>query len=354
MRIDYHTISVSPTALADTAREIEDTGYDSLWTSEVQYDPFVGLAVAAQRTERLALRTGIAVAFARNPMTTAMLANDLHLVSGGRFVLGMGSQLKAHITRRFSMPWSHPAARMREYVLAMRAIWHTFATGERLRFRGEFYRHTLMVPFFNPGPNPYGPPPVYLAAVGEVMTEVAGEVGDGLIAHNISTRRFLEEVSLPALRRGRARAGRSMDGFEIHAAPMVATGTTEEEMATSIARIREQIAFYVATPTYGHLLDLHGLSELREELHRLSAEGRVDEMASAIDDDVLNTIAVVGEPKQVAAEILARYGDLVTSLSFYSPHNSDPAAWLPVYQELRRLQEQQTRQTEAAARLAVS
>ncbi|MGH9083555.1 MAG: TIGR03617 family F420-dependent LLM class oxidoreductase, partial [Acidimicrobiales bacterium] len=222
-----------PTGIADAARAAEATGYDGVWSVETGHDPFLPLAVAAGATERLELATGIAVAFARNPMTIATLANDLHELSGGRFVLGLGSQIKAHITRRYSMPWSHPAPRMRELVLAVRAIWRTWETGEPLAFRGEFYSHTLMTPFFNPGPNRYGNPRVLVAAVGELMAEVAGEVGDGLLVHPFTTRRYLAEVGLPALERGAAKAGKGRADLTVALPGFVVTGTTGEERAAS-------------------------------------------------------------------------------------------------------------------------
>src|SRR5216683_203091 len=240
MEISFSAITVPPDAFIDVARVSEQVGYDGLWMSETSHDPFIGLAAATQATDHIALRAAIAVAFARNPMSTAMLANDMQLVSGGRFAIGLGSQLKSHIIRRFGMPWSHPAARMREYVLAMRAIWDCFETGGRLRFRGEFYRHTLMSDYFNPGPNPYGNPQILVAALGELMTEVAGEVADAVVPHLISTRRYLEEVTLPAVRRGREKAGLTMDGFKVYLSPIVATGSTEAEFNAATSKRSEE------------------------------------------------------------------------------------------------------------------
>lgn len=337
MKIDFHAISVSPIALADAAAEVEEMGFDSLWTSEIRYDPFVGLAVAAQHSKRLSLRTGLAVAFARNPMTTAMLANDLQLISRGRFALGLGSQIKSHITRRYGMPWSRPAARMREYILAVRTVWDTFANDSPLRFRGEFYRHTLMAPFFNPGPNPYGYPAILLAGVGERMTEVAGEVADGFLAHIISTRKYLREFTLPTLSRARQLAGNSMVGFEVHITPIVVTGTTEEEYRAAVRQAKEQLAFYASIPSYARVLETHGLADLRDELYRLAAEGRSDELWSVIDDGVLDIFTLVGEHREVARKLYDRFGDLATSMSFYQLRDSEPRNWQPVLGELRRL-----------------
>ena len=202
------SIGFDPSGVIESARLAERVGYDGLWSAEVSHDPFLPLVLAAEHTERIQLGTGIAVALARNPMTLAMVANDLQTLSQGRFMLGLGSQIKPHIEKRFSMPWSHPAPRMRELILAIRAIWASWADGSRLAFRGEFYRHTLMTPMFDPGPNPFGNPRIFLAAVGEKMTEVAGEVADGLLAHGFTTERYLREVTIPALERGLATGGK--------------------------------------------------------------------------------------------------------------------------------------------------
>ncbi|MEV8638842.1 TIGR03617 family F420-dependent LLM class oxidoreductase [Streptosporangium sp. NPDC051023] len=326
-----------PDTYGDRAARAEELGYDSVWMSETQHDPFIGLTAAALRTERVAVRTGLAVVFARNPMTTAMLANDLQLVSKGRFALGIGSQLQTHITKRFSMPWSKPAPRMREYILALRAIWKCFATDGRIRFRGEFYRHTVMSPFFNPGPNPYGEPPILVAGVGPMMTQLAGELADGFLAHIISTRRLLEDVTIPALREAREGAGKSMDGFELHATPIVATGNNEEELRAAIRQAKESIAYYASIPSYAPVLELEGLGGLKDELYRLAGTGRMAEMVDAIDDQVLETFAIVGEPKEAAAKIWERFGGLATSIAFFQAGDLPPEALQPLHEELRHL-----------------
>src|SRR5487761_1957238 len=222
-------IVFDPEGFAQQSERVEADGYDGAWAAEVGHDPLLILAGAAGATSRLELGTGIVVAFARSPMITATMANDVQLLSKGRLLLGLGSQIKPHIEKRYSMPWSQPAARMREYILAMRAIWSCWNEGTPLNFRGEFYRHTLMSPFFNPGPNPYGPPKVFLAAVGERMTEVAGEVADGLLVHPFTTERYLREVTLPALDRGLAASGRSREGFQISFSGLIATGASDED-----------------------------------------------------------------------------------------------------------------------------
>jgi len=245
------------------ARELELAGYDGAWSAETGHDPLLIVAGAATATTTLELGTGIVVAFARSPMITATMANDVQLLSRGRLLLGLGSQIKPHIEKRYSMPWSHPAPRMREYVLAMRAIWACWNEGAALNFRGEYYRLTLMSPFFNPGPNPYGAPKVYLAAVGELMTEVAGEVADGLLVHPFTTERYIREVTLPALERGLAKSGRDTKDFPISFSGLVATGDTDEELADATRKVRGQIAFYGSTPAYRGVLELHGWANCR-------------------------------------------------------------------------------------------
>ena len=330
-----------PATLAHTAGEagaLEAAGYSGGWTSETSHDPFLPIAVAAEQTREMELGTSIAVAFARNPMTLANLAWDLQAFSGGRFLLGLGSQIKPHITKRFSMPWSHPAPRMRELIQAIRAIWATWLDGEALAFRGEFYTHTLMTPFFTPDATElagFGVPKIMLAGVGEMMTEVAGEVCDGFICHGFTTERYLREVTLPALQRGRARAGKSMDDFQIAGPSFVVTGTDERELAAAAAGTRQQIAFYGSTPAYRGVLDLHGWGALQDELNALSKQGRWKEMGDLIDDEILDAFAVVGEPEQIAAELHRRYGDVIQRVSFYAPYRSDPERWRKVLDELK-------------------
>jgi probable F420-dependent oxidoreductase len=320
------------------AREAEEAGYSGVWSAETSHDPFLPLALAAERTETIELGTSIAVAFARNPMLLANTAWDLQALSKGRFVLGLGSQIRPHITKRFSMPWSHPAARMRELILAVRAIWDCWLNGTRLEFRGEFYTHTLMTPFFSPSADDlagFGPPKILLAGVGERMTEVAGEVADGFICHGFTTERYLRDVTLPALERGRAKAGTTMDGFEIVGPSFVVTGADEAELATATAGTRQQIAFYGSTPAYRGVLDVHGWGGLQDELNSLSKQGRWVEMGELIDDDVLNTFAVVGAPEDIAPELRRRYGDIIQRISFYAPYKTDPARWQRVIAELK-------------------
>ena len=329
MKIDGG-IGFDPDGIAAQAVKAEESGYDGVWSAETNHDPFLPIAIGAAATEKLEFGTGIAVAFARNPMTLAVLANDLQLLTKGRFMLGMGSQIKPHITKRFSMPWSHPAPRMRELILAIRAIWRTWETGEPLAFRGEFYTHTLMTPFFDPGPNPYGNPKILLAAVGELMTEVAGEVGDGFLVHGFSTERYLREVSLPALERGAAKAGKTRADLTVSYPGFIVTGPDEQSMAKAAKGVREQIAFYGSTPAYRPVLELHGWGDLQSELNTLSKRGEWMQMGELIDDDILNAFAVVAPLDQVAAEVRSRFGDLVDRFSFYAPYKVDPEMWKSV------------------------
>jgi probable F420-dependent oxidoreductase len=329
MKIDGG-IGFDPDGMAAQAVKAEQAGYDGVWSAETNHDPFLPIAVGAAATERLEFGTGIAVAFARNPMTLAVLANDLQLLTKGRFILGMGSQIKPHITKRFSMPWSHPAPRMRELILAIRAIWKTWETGEQLAFRGEFYTHTLMTPFFDPGPNPHGNPKILLAGVGELMTEVAGEVGDGFLVHGFSTERYLREVSLPALERGAAKGGKTRADLTVSYPGFVVTGNDEQSMAARAKAVREQIAFYASTPAYRPVLELHGWGDLQPELNTLSKRGEWVQMGERIDDEILNAFAVVAPLDEVAAEVKRRFGDVIDRFSFYAPYKVEADMWTQV------------------------
>lgn len=327
------------TKVPGAAQELEAAGYSGAWTAETAHDPFFPLLIGAEHTKTLELGTSIAVAFARNPMTLANIGWDLQSYSQGRFMLGLGSQIKPHIEKRFSMEWSHPAARMREMILAIRAIWDCWQNGTKLDFRGDFYTHTLMTPFFTPDKGDlgnFGTPKIFLAGVGEKMTEVAGEVCDGFLCHGFTTERYLREVTIPALARGRAKAGKTMEGFELVGPSFVVTGANEDQMKAAAAGTRQQIAFYGSTPAYRGVLDLHGWGGLQDELNVLSKQGKWVEMGELITDDILNTFAVVGEPERVAPELSARYGDVIDRISFYAPYKADPERWLPVIEALKK------------------
>jgi probable F420-dependent oxidoreductase len=303
-------------AAASRALAAEDGGFDAIWSAETAHDPFLPLVIAAEQTERIGLGTAIAVAFARTPMVVAHSAWDIQMYSGGRFILGLGSQIKPHIEKRYSMTWSHPAPRMKEYISALHAIWDSWQTGSRLDFRGEFYSHTLMTPFFDPGPSPQGKPKVFLAAVGDAMTRVAGEVADGLLVHSFTTERYLREVTVPSLHKGLSASGRTRQQVQIYCPVFVVTGTSEEETAKAAEATRRRIAFYGSTPAYRPVLELHGWGDLQVELNTLSKQGRWDEMGALVDDQVLEAFAVVGTADEVAGALMGRYGGLVDRVSF--------------------------------------
>jgi probable F420-dependent oxidoreductase len=334
MRVDGG-IGFDPSGVIDSARLAERVGYDGIWSAETMHDPFLPLMLAAEHTERIELGTGIAVAFARNPMNLAMVANDLQAMAKGRFMLGLGSQIKPHIEKRFSMPWSHPAARMRELILAIRAIWTSWSEGSRLAFRGDFYRHTLMTPMFDPGPNRFGHPSIFLAAVGRRMTEVAGEVADGLLAHGFTTERYLREVSVPALERGLAASGRARRDVQISYPGMVVTGADEAGVEKATRAVKTQLAFYGSTPAYRPVLELHGWGDLQTELNTLSKRGAWKEMAGLIDDEMLGTFAVVGELDAVAGAVRRRFGGVVDRFNFYAPYPMEPERWADVLSGFR-------------------
>lgn len=325
MQVDGVLGSGQAGAIVAAAQQAEAAGYTGVWTTEAGHDPFLPLAIAASSTEHLQLGTAIAVAFARSPLDLAQMANDLQCLSQGRFLLGLGSQIKAHITKRYSMPWSHPAPRMRELILAIRAIWAAWADPAiKLDFRGEFYTHTLMTPFFSPPPHPFGTPPIVLAAVGDRMTEVAGEVGDGLLVHPFTTPRYLAEVSLPALDRGAARAGKSRTDLMVQLAGFVVTGGDDAEMSAAATAVRRQIAFYGSTPAYRPVLERHGWGEVQRELNTLSKRGEWEAMGDCITDEMLEEFAVVAQYEDVPDSIRQRFGTLVDRFSFYTPYAIPP------------------------------
>ena len=317
--------------------ELEEIGYDGAFSFEAKHDPFLPLATAAEHTQRLELGTAIAIAFARNPMNLANLAWGLQSLSGGRFILGLGSQVRPHIEKRFSMPWGKPATRMREIALAVRAIFEAWESGAPLRFEGEYYRHTLMIPAFDPGPNPYGPPRVYTAGFGPRMTEVAGEAADGFFAHPFNTRESLLQNTLPALERGLAESGRTRADLDVICATLVVTADEEEAFENAVLAARKQLAFYGSTPAYRSTLDCHGWGDLHLELNRMSKQGRWDEMATLIEDDVLEAIAVVGPRKEIAAKLRGRLEGIADGVSLTHNRAPDPSHWADVVRDLRAL-----------------
>lgn len=301
--------------VADRIRALEELGFDGAGTAEMNHDPFLPLVLAAANSTKIELKTGIAVAFARSPMVLANLAHDLNAYSKGRFTLGLGSQIKPHISKRFSMPWGKPVPQMRELIQAMRAIWANWYEGKPLEFIGEYYTHTLMTPAFTPENTEYGAPRVILAAVGPLMTQVSGEVADGMIVHPFSNERYIREVTLPAIEKGLKKSGRSREDFEISYTPFIVSGENEEGIEAAKKVARQRISFYGSTPAYKGVLDIHGWGDLQLELNAMSKQGRWEEMTTLITDDMLDVFGVVAEPDKLVDAMLARYGDIVDRTS---------------------------------------
>ena len=333
MRIDTG-IGADLAAAGTRAAEAEAAGLDGVWAAETVNDPFLSLALAAEHTERVSIGTAVAIAFARNPMSLAYTANQLQEYSGGRLILGLGSQVRAHIQRRFSATWSHPADRMREFALALRAIWASWNDGTRLDFHGDYNTHTLMTPLVAPRPNPFGPPRVFLAAVGPHMTEVAGEVADGVITHGMSSPRYLREVALPALSRGLEKSGRTRADVEVTCPGFIAVVEGDEHTARARASMRRTLSYYASTPAYRPALELHGWGDLQTELYAGSKRGAWDEMAGLVDDEVLDAFTIVCTPDALVHEIAARYGGVVDRITVGWWRKQ---WWPPVAEQLRAM-----------------
>ncbi|MCG8695801.1 MAG: TIGR03617 family F420-dependent LLM class oxidoreductase [Minwuiales bacterium] len=325
------------TEVPDAARRVEADGYDAIVTMENRHDPFLPLAVAATATERVELVTGIAIAFARSPMSVANMSWDLQGASRGRFVLGLGSQVKGHNVRRFSVPWSPPAPRMREYIEGLRAIWRCWKTGEKLDYRGEHYQFTLMTPNFTPEPIEAPMPAVTIGAVGPAMMKVAAEVCDGVRLHPFCTRRYMEEMVVPKLEQGLAKTGRSREQFEITGGGFIATGPDDEAVDKMVEWVRMRIGFYGSTPAYFPVLELHGLEDLGHKLNRMSKEGQWEQMTAEIPDDVVRMFAAIGKHDEIAAEIERHFGG-VSDAIFASVATTMPADYPPgLIQDIQRI-----------------
>ena len=297
----------STDALVRKARELEELGFDGLMDAEIAHDPFMPLALAAHHTDKIELSTSIAVALARSPMVAANIAHDLNAYSKGRFTLGLGSQIKPHITKRFSMPWHGPAKQMREFIEAMRAIWDCWYDGKELAYNGEFYQHRLMTPEFTPTNTEFGRPKVVMAAVGPLMMATAAALADGIIVHSFCTEKHFKEVMLPKLETELAVHGKTLADFEVRFPVFVAGGTTEEELEKSKQAIKYRIGFYASTPAYKSVLDTHGWGDLQPRLNRMTKEGHWDKLPEQISDEVLEAFAVVGDPLQTATQLRERF-----------------------------------------------
>jgi probable F420-dependent oxidoreductase len=318
-----HTMLTGLGDAGEHARRLEALGVEGAFTFEGPRDVFLPLILSAVTTSKLELMTNVAIAFPRNPIQLAHQANDLQQLSQGRFTLGLGVQVRAQIEKRYGVPFDRPIARMRELIAALRAIFATWERDERLDFHGEFYRHTLMPPMFNPGPNPYGVPPIYLGALGPQMTRLAAEVADGLLVMPFNTRRHFQERTLPMVDEGLARAGRVSADLDLVGEVIVCCGRTEQELAAADEATRWLLSFYASTPAYRPVLDLEGWGDLQSELHALSREGRWDEMPRRIEPAMLATLAARGTPEEVATDIAARFGDRVRRVGFYTPYAID-------------------------------
>jgi probable F420-dependent oxidoreductase len=315
------------TEVPEVARAAEGAGFAALWANDTKHNPFVALAGAALHTSRLELGTGIAVAFSRSPMLTAQTAWDLARLSRGRFLLGLGTQVRAHIERRFGMPWDPPAPKLREYVQAIRAIWRSWQDGAPLRVKGKYYNLNLMGPFFNPGPNDHPSVPILIAGVNEVLCRLAGEVADGFILHPIHSVTYVREFVLAHLDQGLAKSGRSRANLQLYAPVITAAGDRPEERAAALERARARIAFYGSTPTYRLLLEIVGYADVADRLRQMVSQGRMNEIAGQVPDGLLDAIVVRGSYDDVGHQLRERYAGLVDRVASYWPFTPAEPGW---------------------------
>ncbi len=305
---------------ASIARHVESLGFSGLWTSETAHNPFFPITHAASVTQNILLGTAVAIAFPRSPMVMAQLAWDLAEQSNGRFVLGLGTQVKQHITKRFSTEWVAPVPRLREYIESMRAIWKTFQENASLRYGGEHYRFTLMTPFFNPGPIEHPEIPIYIAGVNEGLCRLAGEVCEGFHVHSFHTPRYLRELIIPAIEQGAQSQGRTRKDVSLNCAVFVVTGKTQDEIRDNTGFVRSQVAFYASTPSYSPVMAMHGWQDLHEQLNKMSREGRWSEMGDLISDDILQEFAVIAPEEDLPYAVKERYEGLLDRVGYYFPY----------------------------------
>ncbi len=319
MKVDAELFGVALADVPALSKKAEDFGFDCIWVNETKHDPFVQLALAAANTRSTALGTSIALAFTRSPTTLAYTAWDLQALSAGRLMLGLGSQVKGHVERRFGMKWESPAAKMREVVLAIRAVWDSWQRGSKLDFRGRFFKLDLMTPFFSPGPIDNPSIPIYIAGVNEGMCRVAGELGDGIHVHPLHTPRYLREVIEPALSRGLTRAKRKKGDVAVAASVFAAVGENEAEVRRARSLYRSQIAFYASTRSYRKVMELHGWGDVCDRLHALSMRGEWRKMEVEISDDILKEFVVETTWKEAGGALRLRYGSSVDRVRLYMP-----------------------------------
>lgn len=327
MKVDLMCMRPDLGGIGALAEQAEAMGYAALLAAETGMEPFMPLALAAEHTERIQLGTCVAVALSRSPVHLAHAGHDLQRFSKGRFILGIGSQVRGHIEKRFSSTFTQPTERMKDAIGAIRAIWRSWNEAEPLDYQGPFYRHTLMTPFFSPDPNPYGPPPIYLAASGADMTAVGGEVADGLMLHALTSTATMAEITLPALERGLKASGRSRSDVELYAPVFVITGSTAEEMQTAEKAVRRQMAFYISTPAYRKVLALHGRLDLPAQLNALAQAGRWKEMGNLVDDEILDLFSIAGKPEEIGPSLIGRFGETLDRVALYAPYTHDPEPW---------------------------
>ncbi len=336
MKIDTTMVLDNPADAGQLAKKLEAIGYSGVFSFEGQHDPFLPLAIASQTTQRVELGTGIAVAFARNPMNLAYLGHDLQQMTQGRFILGLGTQVQAHIEKRFGCTWSQPALRMREMILAIKAIWACWDTGDKLRFEGDFYRHTLMTPTFSPLRNDYGAPKIYAGGFGPKMTSAVAEVADGFIVHPFHTSESVRAITLPAIHAGLSAAQRPRSALALTVNLIVGAGDDAEALQDATEKVRKQIAFYASTPAYKPVLDVQGLGDLQPRLNALSKEGQWDAMSALIPDDLLNAVAVVCPRDEMAARIRQRCGGVFDRVNLVARYTGDDAGWADVVADLQK------------------
>ena len=319
MKVQASYSEYSVQGISEAARKAEERRYDIFSSSETGHNPYLPLVLAAEHTEQVQLQTSIALSFARSPMDTAYIAWDLQNLSKGRLSLGLGSQVRGHIVRRFSMPWSAPAPRMREYIVALKHIWDSWQNGTKLDFAGDHYSFNLMPPFFNPGPIDNPDIQVSIAGVNPNMLRVAGEVCDGVILHSFNTPRYTREVVLPNLQLGAERTGRSIEDIQISGGGFIVTGANEEELEKNKQETKSRISFYASTRSYADVMKTHGWDDTHEKLYRMSIDGQWNEMGAQITEEMLENFAVVGTYDEIAPKIKSTYGRYATSVAFSMP-----------------------------------
>ncbi len=338
MKIDTSFLPSTFDAAATVARDAEAMGFDGLWSAETSHDPFFPLVVAARETERIHLGTGVAIVFPRSPMVLANICWDLQANSGGRFMLGLGTQVKGHNQRRFSVKWVSPVKRLREVVLSLRAIWDCWQNGTKLNFEGEFYQFSLMTPFFNPGPIEHPHVPIIISGLNPLISQLAGEVCDGFFVHNFHTPKDLAETVIPNIEKGIAKAGRKRADFTLQTGAFIASGATQAEVQKAIGPVRQQISFYASTRTYKGVLDAHGWGDTCYRLNEKAAKGDWAGMAAEITDEMLDEIAVVGTYDEIAKKLSARYKGILDRIiiGFGAPERQDEGRYRELMQEVRR------------------